>query len=478
MPLVFLFIFSGISLVVWGALLLLSMSSQTSYVLSAGTIAVLPVYLLASGILARRARACAYDLLPYFLGSVFLFFCINIVLWPFASQTPFEFYSLISEVIDYALLARSAALLGLSLSIMLIAYGFSLPRRSSISFSEKNVGLTTRILAQLGFVLMLCSFPVMLYRLYQEYSYIANAGYLALYSEVVSSEVDAAWTAPFTYIFYTGFGLVCAFVVDQRKFTIAMTMFLVAALLDGLKGARGAVIVPILYCWWFYNSRFGVRIRLGRIGFYAIAGLALFIVITILRDEEGVNGVLVQFVIDTIATQGRSLQLTAIFLEKWDEISKYGNFMVASNLMIPINAFLHPELRGIPQSFDQVLYSNNLKHILTYTLNPDYYFAGGGTGGVYLVELVEAGIPVFCGLSALLGWFFARWPHLMRYPFPRYLSVQVFSAVFYMPRAEFFPNLLIMGKASVVFLILICATRVVVRACSEGQSIGEGRDET
>lgn len=469
MPLVLLFIFSGISLVVWGGLLLLSMSSQMTYALSAGTISILPVYLLAGGMLARKAGSSAYDLLPYFLGSVFLFFCINIVLWPFASQSPFEFYSLISEVIDHALLARSAALLGLSLSIMLISYGFSLPHASLRTIGEEGNGLTPRILAKLGFLLMMYSFPVMLYRLYQEYSYIANAGYLALYSEVVSSEVGATWTAPFTYVFYTGFGLACAFVTDRRKFNVAMTMFLVAALLDGLKGARGAVIVPILYCWWFYNSRFGLKIRLGRVAFYATVGLALFMVITILRDDEGVNGVLVQFVTDTIATQGRSLQLTAIFLEKFDEISKYGNYMVTSNLMIPINAFLHPELRGIPQSFDQVLYSNNLKHILTYTLNPDYYFAGGGTGGVYLVELVEAGIPVFCGLSALLGWFFARWPKLMNYPFARYLSVQVFSAVFYMPRAEFFPNLLIMGKACVVFFVLKYATRIVVRACSTDQ---------
>jgi hypothetical protein len=416
---------------------------------------LLPIFVATALIIALSGQARRFELVPYFLFSVLIFFCINIICWPLATFSPMEFYSLVTEDLPLEIFARSAALLGVSLSITLLTHALT---RDAHHVAEAPAPAYTPQLANLGYRMVLFAFPFVCYRLYQEYSHIAAAGYLAVYAEGLNgADLNTLWVTPFNYIFYTGFGLICAFETVRRRFQIGMTLFLIAALLDGVKGARGAVIVPILFCWWFYSTRFNIKVKLGRLGLYALGAVALFLILTIAREEEATESAAGQFVVDAIASQGRSLQLTSVYLQHEEAVSEYGNLMVFSNLLLPLNVILHPELRDVPQSVEQVMYSNNLKHIFTYILNEDYYLAGGGTGGVYLIELIEAGPVLFILFSALLGWFFGAWPKWMSSPFGRFVSLQVFSTVFYMPRAELFPNLLIFGKSCVVFAIIVAA---------------------
>lgn len=470
--------FALLSLLVWTCfLLLLNIDSLPE--VSRVAVGALPLFVAAAALLACRAHPRPFSLLPYFFGSVFVFFCMSVALWPIATYSPFEFYSLVSLEIDAPTMARAACLLGISLSTTMLAYAATIhgtPRAPEQAFAPSMVMKNDGPLARLGLRMMVVAFPFIAYRLYLELSYILEAGYLALYSEGLGSADVPSWFAPFNYVFYAGFGLVCAFSDERRQVSSAIAMFLVVALVDGMKGARGAIIVPILFCWWFYSSRFDVKLKLGRMFMYAIAALGIFLGVTISRDTGTIEGQASQFVVDAIATQGRSLQLTAIYLQEQEEIAKFGNMMVTSNLMIPINVLLHPELRDLPQSIDQVMYSNNLKHILTYTLNPGYYFEGGGTGGVYLIELIESGWVLFLALSASLGWFLAKWPSLMGRPYWRYMAFQIFSTVFYMPRAELFPNSLNFIKATIIFLLLVMAVEWLrdmdLRPRAVGQSAG------
>ena len=451
-------VFAAVALLAWVAALLL-IAAEVSQIVNSFTLSMLPVFVAVAGIAAHRSMRVTFNLIPYFFGSIFIFFCIGVALWPIATLSPYEFTSLISIDIEKRRLAQTACFLGISLSITILIYSLVTNAKSPVKFSHTvdkvSKVATDRRLGTIGINMMFIALPIVSYRLYRELAYILEAGYLALYADGISSAETVTWALPFNYIFYTGFGLACAFVDQRKKFTIAAFMFLTVAFLDGMKGARGAVIVPILFCWWFYSSRFVIKLRLGRLLVYALAAFCIFLGLTISRDPSTIEGSASQFIVDAVATQGRSLQLTAIYMDEKEEVAKYGNMMITSNLMIPINVILHPELRDAPQSFDQVSYSNNLKHILTYTLNPDYYFAGGGTGGVYLIELIESGWILFVLFSAALGWFFARWPAMMRLPFWRFSSFQIFATVFYMPRAEFFPNMLQFGKSALIFILVL-----------------------
>lgn len=469
-------IFAFGSLLFWG-LFLLPLSVDSLPILSTAIVIILPVFVVSSAFLACRAYLPPFSLSPYFFGSLFVFFCIGIVFWPIASFSPFEFNSLVSLQIDPPLMANAICLLGVSLSTTLLAYGVTAQRVAQtklLHIEEQSMpAKNNRSLAKFGLLMMYVALPIVAYRLYQELSFILEAGYLALYTEGAGAADAPSWVLPFNYLFYTGFGLVCAFGECRRQFITAMMMFLAVSLVDGMKGARGAVIVPILFCWWFYSSQFQVEFRMGRIFGYGVVGFAIFMGVTFSRDNDTIEGQAAQFVVDSIATQGRSLQLTAIYLQEKEEIAQYGNMMVTSNLMIPIHVIQHPELRDVPQSIDQVMYSNNLKHILTYTLNPGYYFSGGGTGGVYLIELIESGPILFLILSASLGWFLAKWPSLMRRPYWKFMAFQVFSTLFYMPRAEFFPNSLNFLKSTIIYFAVVIFLRSFNSLRLRSRTVGE-----
>lgn len=443
-------ILSASILLAW--LLLYVLNALAGVIEGASTI-FLPASLIMLLANELRAKRPPFDLSIVFLASCLFFFCIGLILWPLSSFAPTQFESLVVASFTMRELDAAAFLIGLSITITILTLSIcrrAAPFRSPPVFAP-NPDARTSDLYRLGFALMAVSLPAVLYESWQQFRYIQDAGYLALYIDGIQA---SPWASAFFYLFYFGFGLALTFASSRPRFLWPAAFYLTAATLDSIKGARGAVLVPLLFIAWFYCSRFDVKVRLWATSRNLALLVALFVLLTYQRDPALFTNGIGQFLIDALSTQGRSLQLTVLYQQIADEIALYGDNMVLSNLLIPVIAILHPEVREAAQSMDQVLYSNNLKHILTYVLNPDYYFAGGGTGGVYTIELIEAGVIMYVLLSMLLGLFLAWLPGAMRRPWVRYLSVYFFSTIFYLPRGEFFFNTLIVGKALVLYLAI------------------------
>jgi hypothetical protein len=448
------FMFSAASIFVW--LLVLG----TNYIVQFWPSAImLTVFVTVSFFITISGSVIRYGVAPYFLASVLLFFCANIILWPIATNSPYEFYSLINMIIDERLFDYAAALVGLSLSLTLSSYFFfiNIPRANVCSekFNKIVSNIRSVRLSKIGSYLIFGSFPLLLFSYVFEFKQLLNLGYLSLYSEGLQAGVTTPiWTGVAQYVFYGGLGLVLAFSNDRRTLKIALFIFLMVSFVNSLKGGRSSFIVPCLFAFWLYSSTFSLRVKLRYILLLGSVVAVFFVVLTVFRDNVESGFDIVQFSIDSLASQARSLQLVAIYLLNSDEVGRYGNFMVFSNLFLPINILINPELRDLPQSIAQVTYSNNLKHILTYVLNPDYYFMGGGVGGVYVIELIEAGLVLYIALSVFAGWFIAKLPELMSRPIVRFVSLQIFSLIYFMPRAEFFPNALILLKSILLYYLL------------------------
>jgi hypothetical protein len=412
----------------------------------------LPISLAGLLLQELRTRRAPFDLSIVFLGSCLFFFCIGLILWPLSSFAPTQFESLVIAKFTMEEFDAAATLIGLSITITMLSRGIFLSRTSFRVPRDFAPDTDWRApdLYRLGFTLMALSLPAVLYESWLQFRYIQSAGYLALYVDGVPT---SPWANFFFYPFYFGFGLAFTFARTRSDFLYPAVFYLMAATFDSLKGARGAVLVPLLFVAWYYCSRFNVNVRLGVVARNLALLVGLFVFLTYQRDSTLFANGAGQFLIDALSTQGRSLQLTVLYQQNAEEIARYGDNMVLSNLLIPFIAILHPEVREAAQSMDQVLYSNNLKHILTYVLSPSYYFAGGGTGGVYTIELIEAGVIAFVLLSVSLGWFLAWLPAGMRRPWVRFLSIYFFSTVFYLPRGEFFFNTLIVGKALFLYLV-------------------------
>lgn len=427
----------------------------------------LPCSLLGLIFCRMASRRMPYDLSIIFLLSIFFFFALGIVLWPLATFAPTEFASLVSRSFKIEDLDWAAALLGISVSITILAYSFHSrqPVRDCV-LTTPSYRTHHYTLYRIGIVLMSIALPAVAYESWQQFRYIQEAGYLALYVDGVESSGIARL---FFYPFYLGFGLALTFASTRSRFVLPASLYLLVATLDSLKGARGAVLVPLLFVAWYYCYRFDITVGSKTLVRGLLLLVSIFMALTYFRDSELLDSGVLQFLVDALASQSRSLQLTALYREFANEVSLFGNYMIFSNLTIPITAFLHPEIRDAAQSIDQVTYSNNLKHIFTYVMNDDYYFSGGGTGGIYLVELIEAGPFFFALFSWLLGWFFAWVPTGMKKPWVRYLSVYFFSTVFYLPRGEFFFNVLIVGKALILYWVVVSTHELALRYARASQ---------
>jgi len=447
-------IYETANLIVWLALLaLLSVGGLVDGLASFYLPTSLTLLLIRQLTLTRPA----FDLSVVFLISCLFFFCVGLILWPFSTISPREFSSLVIETFTWQQLDSAAIWIGLSIAITMAS--MMTLKTSSGRYSKFNTleylgldGNHHEGLYKIGVLCIIFSLPAVMLAMVEQLRFIQDAGYLALYMD--GAPVSVA-SKVFFYIFDLGFGLILAFAKTRRQFLIPAILFLIVATIDSLAGARGALLVPLLFVAWFYVARFNIRVRPLKILLNLAIIFIAFIAMTFQRDADLFNSGVLQFAVDALTTQGRSLQITALYETVADEVAQYGNYTVLSNLLIPFIAIIHPEIREAAQSMDQVLYSNNLKHILTYVLNDTYYFSGGGTGGVYTIELMESGPFFYVLLSMGLGWFLSWMPVAMRKPWVRYLSIYFFSTVFYLPRGEFFFNTLILGKALFLYLVVV-----------------------
>lgn len=399
----------------------------------------------------------AFDLSIVFLVSCLFFFCIGLILWPFSTISPTEFSSLVNATFTWEQLDSAAIWIGLSIAITMATMMTlrSGARRRSGLITLEQLGLDNPHfdgLYKIGVLCMSIALPAVTLSSIEQLRFIQDAGYLALYTDGVPVSTTSK---VFFYLFDLGFGLTLAFSKTRSQFLTPAILFLIVATIDSLKGARGALLVPLLFVAWFYVARFNIKVRLLTVLRNLAIIVAAFATMTFQRNPDLLDSGVLQFGVDALTTQGRSLQITALYQTVAEEVAQYGNYTVLSNLLIPFIAVIHPEVREAAQSMDQVLYSNNLKHILTYVLNDAYYFAGGGTGGVYTIELLESGPFFYVLLSMVLGWFLAWMPAAMSKPWVRYLSIYFFSTIFYLPRGEFFFNTLIVGKALFLYLLVV-----------------------
>lgn len=444
-----------LNLIVWIILLIITRSLE---ILEGVSSYFLPVSLCILLIVRINSKRPKFDLSILFLLSSIFFFCIGLILSPFSTTSPKDFNSLVISKFTWAQLDSAAIWIGLSIGITIVTMKvFENILKNQYNIKQIEVDgyefVQRKEIYKFGILFLLIALPAVMYSSYEQLVFIRNYGYLALYTEgvPVSNGVKL-----FFYIFDLGFGLTVAYAKTKKQYLLPAMLYIIIATIDSLKGARGALLVPLLYVGWFYINKFNIKVQFKSIMRSMILIICLFAILTFQRDPEMLGDGLVQFSLDALATQGRSLQMVAIYETIENQIKEFGNYTVLSFLVMPYTILIHPEIREAAQSMEHVLYSNNLKHIMTYILNKDYYFSGGGTGGVYTIELLEAGPIFYILLSILLGWFFAWFPTAMRKPWMRYLSVYFFTTIFYLPRGEFFFNSLVLGKAYLIYIIAIC----------------------
>ena len=397
------------------------------------------------------------DLTSIFLVSFFIFFSGKIVGFALLGLDHFFSRSIVNVTLPYSLMDKISFLGIISISLILLTEVGLWKRRGNSGRSQ--MGTDFRWFS-LGRILLLISFPIMLLRMITEFNYIRGVGYLAVYAEGLKG-IEYPFPSSLVlisyYTFISGYFLIVAAKPAYRQFFLYSAIFLLVSFFDSLKGGRANIAIPFLFIiWWSY---FGY---LKKISFTVASIFAVTIGIFFgwlgsarLGDSVDIGSAGLSF----LASQGNSPVVMA-FRELYDsEFSQFSQFSVFSNLLIPFYYIFYPGLFDMPQSEEIVNIAGGLKHVLTYVVDRQYYLSGGGLGSTYLAELYEFGLLGVVLGSILVGYSFRLFDRMLFNRALCFFSYFLFSHIFLLPRAEFFPNLWALMK---IYFLLIIWTKVVL----------------
>lgn len=388
-----------------------------------------------------------FELKNIFLFTSLIFFFGSTLVRSVFEIDVFQLDSLVVENFDPKLLDKASLIILISIiTIYLVA------RNAFEIVSPKFI--FNHFFFRLGKKLMTFSIPFVFLQYLFEFYYIFKNGYLAIYS-IGLNNID--YPLPFLrfsyYFFFIGYFLVvisnCSYVIFKKYSYI----FLFFALLNSLKGGRAEIMIPICYFLWISNLIYGKRLQIKKIIYLFLLVLLSANFLSQFRTDNDSLPISKIFY-SVIASQGRSTQTFALYLKNSEELDNLENCFIIANLAVPIINFQHPEAYNQGQNIESVKYSKNFKLIITYFLNESYYLAGGGIGGTYIAELYQFGIIGVIFFSLIFGTYLRYHKFFFNIPYIKFISFFLFSHIFIISRAEYFPNTYILIKYILIYVAI------------------------
>lgn len=386
-----------------------------------------------------RLNIKLFDVINIFNFSVLLFSFLAPFFSLFIEIDINTFDSIVYRVFSNMVLDKGSCLIVISVLVINITYILS--KRININSSNTNSEFI-KFSYFFGKILFIFSIPLTITALFIQIFYVINNGFLSLYNGELQSIVYPLKIIGFAhYFFYYGFFLIASSIPPKKKLMKYAIIFIIISLFEGIKGSRIAFIFPVIYLLWylsFFYKSYNIKNKLK----YIFVSLFIVIFLTTLRENVDDTKSSIRIVPEIIASQSRSVQLIALYEEYSDEVEKYGDKMITSNLLLPYYFLIYPSKVFKSQNYELVKISNNFKNIITFVISPEYYFAGGGLGGTYIVELKELGLFFLICISILIGILFSKFTkHLTHNHLIKFLSYSILLHVFIMIRGETFPNM-------------------------------------
>ncbi|WP_286829590.1 MULTISPECIES: O-antigen polysaccharide polymerase Wzy [Kordiimonas] len=327
----------------------------------------------------------------------------------------------------------------------------------SALFYRKRVGAVTNLgfdlnLYKVAYFLLVFTFPPVLVDLVDQFRLVSSYGYSFFYT---SSFQDRESIVPAMGIIRTlntlGFYMFFAAMPDRRRFSWGAGFFLLVAVLDSMKGARSALIVPLCFITWHAITYYGLKVRIGRGAVLLSLALGFLIFMSIARSDSGSD----TFMLTRFFTIGLSkAQYTlAVVLENYNHIEVKSIFALEP-VIFPIKYMLYGgDLVG--QSESTAILRQDLNHTFSSQLNFGAYLSGAGIGSNFVAEALQFG-PVYMPVFLTIWWvsirFFFKYSKNYRTIF--FIQPIVFIHLISSPRASIFPSTWPIIKLLSLFLVV------------------------
>ena len=290
-------------------------------------------------------------------------------------------------------------------------------------------------IGKVSFALLLLIFPLVLYKMYLQYMYVRQNGYLSIFI--------GDGLATLNYPFFlrgipTLFVILLVFVLysgNVKQVRISLILFLVFELSNSLKGQRTLFISSVLLVLFFLVTRLGKKIKFRQL-LVLLVGLVLFSqVMLINRDKnQKANFKNSTVISDFFYQQGTSIVVPLYTIENYH----LNNYRTGFYLFNPIkNLFITRLYPTSGQTKTRLVHYNYLSDQIEFDFFPEGYYLGNGVGSSDLAEYYDFykyfGVALFSIVLALILKFISN--NFYRSFFSFIFSFYSLQTIIMMPRS-------------------------------------------
>lgn len=309
----------------------------------------------------------------------------------------------------------------------------------------------------IGKILMLSFLVIQLYKGYLFYNaFNENRAILYLYGSMANP--IPTWVRFLAYFFEVGYYFILASVPNISKFKKYSILYFVVLIPDIMIGNRGMFGAFILFYLWYYFTYYKkLAIKLRTTIFLGVCMLIIFQIMEFMRDGwiYGFSSIsLTEFLVN----QGVSFYILPIYIDYADNIQYYLYPFVLYNILGGFTGYSG-------QSIEVLEHNCGVGHQLMYTVDPNYYLAGGSFGSSNITEMYDAGIIGFILLSIFFSYmiiFFEK--KFVTNRFIRFMSYILIIHFILSPRGSYFPSIYGFVKLYIFYkVILFFMSKIIIR---------------
>ena len=359
-------------------------------------------------------------------------------------------YSPIREVFDERIVQRVLVIFGAYVATGFLVYFCGRPVAPQKYVLNAGTRRMYFVIGKTSLILML---PFALYYA----MFLISIGRANLYSAGTGALGMPLYIRVANMVYTVGYFLIVASKPSFKEYSIYTLLYFISLIPTLLSGERGEVLLVIVFYVWYISNVYKKRIKWFVIAILGIAGVVISYVISLTRQELGVEAEgLFKIILTFFSESSTTFKLTAFYVENKDSIPHNLPFFLDQPFYGLTSTIL-----GLPsagQSLEMVEVRSSLAHNLVYYLNPGYYLNGNSMGTAWVAECYEFGIiGVILGATVLS--LFVRFFET-RIVGSRYFSIltyMFFGLIIMSPRSSLFPSLYTVLKWFIVTLVL-CVT--------------------
>lgn len=363
-----------------------------------------------------------------FLFSFGLFILSRIFL-DLLGQTKFEYAGMFFE--QYFTLNTQKIILSYILFFLIsvhagaLAFTGSQPGIENIRTINPNARLE-----KFGLRLFLVYLPIVLAKIWIQFSFVLRHGYLAIFSGEMENIDFPFWMAGASSIFDLAFVCILIAVPSRKKFISVALIYLFIQFFNSMIGGRGKFILSILFILWYYYKVFDVNFKIKNVLYLLLFVILFSQSMSAIRSSQDILSD-TNPVYSFFYEQGNSILVLGHMVNYKDEFVNtgppylWGGFNFISG----------------PNTIEHLKRTNSLASELTYFLSPRSYLNGYGIGSSILGELYDLGILGMLIIGFALGSFIIWFDHqVLRNPVLFFFSMLIVQQILWMPRGSIFPE--------------------------------------